>query len=167
MHEFSGTVLPQQTTPASRAGKATRGLQNAYRAMHMRYYCTTWFIMAVQGLHFRSAYHTLVDEEGWTGHVDYIQKTEIILVPYRAPSAPRSSLPSSCSLHDASRQQFAPELRKPRAAIDGMTSVRPFSYYSLEPPSTACLFKTSAIGGKTIDRNTYGVNGSSSSPAKF
>ena len=33
MHAFSETALPEQTTPASRAGKATRELRNSYSVM--------------------------------------------------------------------------------------------------------------------------------------
>ena len=33
IHEFSETALPEQTTPSSRAGKATRWLRSAYRVI--------------------------------------------------------------------------------------------------------------------------------------
>ena len=74
-----------------------------------------------------SAYHIVVVEEGWAGHEDVSRKRES-----------SAELPSNCSLHDAPRQRIAPNFQLPRAAIDGMISVRPFSPCSLELPSTAC-----------------------------
>ena len=73
MHEFSETALPEQTTPALRAVKATRGLRNAYRVL----WGTTVLPGTLQhykGYTLKSAYHTVVDEEGWAGHVDGVKK---------------------------------------------------------------------------------------------
>ena len=83
MHEFSEVVLPEQTIPASRARKATCVLRNAYRVIRG----TTVLpgtLQQYKGYTLKSAYHTVVDEEGWAGHVDGVQKTGILSVPDHA-----------------------------------------------------------------------------------
>ena len=73
MHEFSETVLPEQTTPASRTGKATRGLRNAYRVIR-----GTTVLPKYKGYTINSVYHNVVIEDGWAGHVNGVQKTGIL-----------------------------------------------------------------------------------------
>ena len=63
------------------------------------------------------------------------------------PSAPRSSLPSSSSLHDAPRQLSAPDFRSPRHALPA-----PIAWHGIP--------KQPSYGGekKATDRYTYEVN---------
>ena len=129
MYEFSKTALPEQTAPASSAGKATRGFQTRTEPYDVLLYC----LQQYKSYTMNSAYHIVVVEEGWAGHEDVSRKRES-----------SAELPSSCSLHDAPRQRIAPNFQLPRAAIDGMISVRPFSSCSLELPSTACPYSGTA-----------------------
>ena len=77
---------------------------------------------------------------------------------------PPRSCRQAARLHDAPRQRIAPNFQLPRAAINGMISVRPFSSCSLELPSTACPYSGTAIQSRpslkepAISCYTYGVN---------
>ena len=83
MYEFSKIALPEQTTSASRAGKATRGLQNADRVIGGTTVLPST-LQQYEGYTINSAYHNVVVEEGWGGHVDGIQKTGILSVEFLA-----------------------------------------------------------------------------------
>ena len=75
--------VPEQTTSASRAGKATRGLQNADRVIGGTTVLPST-LQQYEGYTINSAYHNVVVEEGWGGHVDSIQKTGILSVEFLA-----------------------------------------------------------------------------------
>ena len=64
MYEFSKTALLAQTIPASRAWNATRGFPNGYRVIQ-----GVTVVTAVQKYTLKSAYHTVVDGEGWADGV--------------------------------------------------------------------------------------------------
>ena len=110
--EFLKTALPEQTTPASRADKDTRGLRNAYRVIRG----TTVLPSTLQqykGYTIYSAYHNVTVEEGWAVHVDDVQKTGILsaefldvklLAPWRSPTTDRPQLPITSSHHRPSLQ---------------------------------------------------------------
>ena len=141
MYEFSKTALPEQTAPARRQpslnrqhplqvqGRLRVGSKTRTEPYDVLLYC----LQQYKNYTINSAYHIVVVEEGWAGHEDVSGKRES-----------SAELPSSCSLHDAPRQRIAPNSQLPRAAIDGMIVVRPFSSCSLELPSTACPYSGTA-----------------------
>ena len=108
------------------------GSQNGYKVPRGTIVVTT-----VDEHTLKSAYHTV--KKRCAGRED-VQKRESsrLHIARRSAGLPSSSLPSAlCSI---ALKPFAPDILSPRAAIDGVTSVRPFSSCSLKSPSTARLF---------------------------
>ena len=129
MYEFSKTALLNRQHPLQVQGRLRVGSKTRTEPYDVLLYC----LQQYKSYTINSAYHIVVAEEGWAGHEDVSRKRES-----------SAELPSSCSLHDAPRQRIAPNFQLPRAAIDGMISVRPFSSCSLELPSTACPYSGTA-----------------------
>ena len=114
MYDFSKTALTKQTTPVSRAGKATRGFPNGYRAIR-----GIAVVTAVQGYTLKSAYHNVVVGEERRRCPEKRGSSRLQIARHSA------GLPSS-SLRSASRSIAFPNNRSPLTSDP------------LEPPSTVC-----------------------------
>ena len=77
-------------------------LRAGYETRTESYEILLYYLQQYKGYTINSAYHNVVVEKGWAGLEDVSRKRE---------SSALSSLPSCCSLHDASRQPIAPDLQ--------------------------------------------------------